>query len=315
MQLLLLLISLCFAKRRRKNKRNSDSSGITLKLYNDDKWLGVDKDDKLKLGKFEDAVFLKFEHTNDNIADKYIVASNGKTLEQINNWWFRKSFKMTPKSINSAQYFRIVYYGPNEYVLMKDDYCLGFNEYKKFKRVDCKLGSAAIFNMCNGKFCDSYVDIRKDLNMIKRILIRNSGNGGDGAYLDNYNNDYGDDDNDYGDDDDFDNDYSNDYYGYPSGNRQRNSWGRNNNDDNNDEDFDECLNNCMNIGPSSRRGRRGSRNRRGGGGNQFRIPGVLGGSHLTGMPGMNNDIFGQGYGNSGFSRGYGNNLYNMGLNC
>jgi len=306
--LLACLFGFLDAGKKKKNKNKEDKDRITLKIHDQDKFLGVGSDDKLRLGTFEEAVSLKF-NTKENIADKSIEGKDNKVLQQNGFWFFPKSFKFEPKSDSSSQSFRIVYYGPNQYILMKDDWCLGFNENKKFKRAYCTKESAAIFNMCQGRFCDSYVDIRNDLNCIKNILqIQAGGRNGNGYYDDD-------------DEEDDDSESSHDRHG-----RGRNDMqdplsdclgsGRNRNSRGSGRrrhrrrrpDYDDESDDLFGY-PRSRHGRRRGRN-------SFDIPGILGGSHLNGMfqPAYGDDMLGSRLGSQGTAFG-GSNAGGYPGNC
>lgn len=141
---------------------------IKLKLVDDDKFLGAVKD-KLQLVDYKDALSLKLNPMED-ISEKNLEAKDGKALTESGFWFFPKSYSMKSNSKSGKQAFRIVYYAPNEYLLMRGDSCLGFVEQNKFKRVDCTLEKAARFRICYNKLCDSYLDIKNDLECIKMFL-------------------------------------------------------------------------------------------------------------------------------------------------
>ncbi|ELA42109.1 uncharacterized protein VICG_00750 [Vittaforma corneae ATCC 50505] len=141
---------------------------VKLKLVDDDKFLGAVKD-KLQLVDYKEALSIKLNPMQD-ISEKNLEAKDGKALTESGFWFFPKSYSMKSNSKSGKQSFRIVYYAPNEYLLMRGDSCLGFVEGNKFKKVDCTLEKAARFRICYNKLCESYLDIKNDLECIKMFL-------------------------------------------------------------------------------------------------------------------------------------------------
>lgn len=166
--ILIVFFNLLFGKRRNK-KEVGNYDRITLKIHNDNKFLGVNSDNKLTLVDYKDALFIKLNTMND-ISKKSLEGKDSTVLTSKEWWIFGNAFSFQKNENSSKQQFRIVYYGPNEYILMKDDSCLGWLDVAKFKKVDCNLEKAAIFNICNGRNCDNFVDIKKELDSIKNLL-------------------------------------------------------------------------------------------------------------------------------------------------
>lgn len=140
---------------------------IKLKLVGDDKFLGV-SGDKLVKANYRNALSIKL-NTMKDISKKSLEGRNNKALTETGFWFFPKRYTFKKNKNDSNQAFRIVYYAPNEYLLMKSDSCLGFKS-GKFKRVDCKIDQAAKFRICTNRLCDTYLDLKKDLECIKGFL-------------------------------------------------------------------------------------------------------------------------------------------------
>jgi hypothetical protein len=196
-KIVLFLLEITSARRNKKDpkdKHPENKDRITLKINNDNKFLGLNSDNKITLVDYENALYIKL-NTMENITDKTLEGKDNKALTEKGWLFFPKSYSFQNNTSSSKQHFKIVYYGPNEYILMKDDSCLGWTGDSKFKKVDCKLGKAAIFNICTGKYCDSYVDIRKDLDCIKNLLKIQSGrsfdNNDSSMDSDDFNGDHG----------------------------------------------------------------------------------------------------------------------------
>lgn len=145
---------------------------IKLKLVDDDKFLGAVKN-KLQLVDYKEALSIKLNPMKD-ISEKNLESKDGTALTETGFWFFPKSYSMKSNSMSGKQAFRIVYYAPNEYLLMRGDSCLGFKG-GKFKKVSCKLDEASRFRICYNRVCDSYLDIKSDLECIKMYLGMNIG--------------------------------------------------------------------------------------------------------------------------------------------
>lgn len=259
--LLLLLISAKY-----KTKEGDHRKGrIMLKLDRSDKFLVVGSDDKLRLGDYREAVYLRL-NTMDDISQKTLEGRDNKALTETGFWFFPKSYLFKSNTGSSRQAFRIVYHGPNEYILMKGDSCLGFNSSSKFKKVDCKRGSASIFNICSSRSCDNYIDIRRDLECIKMMLSIRAG----GRYRNGY-------DDESSDDSSSNRDFSR------NGRYPKNRWGGNlkNDDDSDDDDYMRCKEFVYGGSSSNRHHPNGydPKNRYGGRG-AFDLSGIMSGNHL-----------------------------------
>lgn len=273
--MLVLFLLLVLAKH--KDKESDYRKGrIMLKLDGSDKFLGVGSDDKLRLGDYHDAVYLKL-NTMDDISKKTLEGRDNKALTEKGFWFFPKSYSFKSNSGSSSQAFRIVYHGPNEYILMKGDSCLGFNSSNKFKRVDCKRGSASIFNICTSRFCENYVDVKRDIECMKQmmmLMIRAGGRRRNGY--------------------DESTDSSSDGDSSRGGRYVKNRWKGNlkNEDSSSDDDYMGCKE--FGYGPFSS-GHYPSKNywrsRYGGRGGGFDLSGIMGGDHLFGH-GRPGNIFG-----------------------
>lgn len=177
----LISFSHLIACRKSKDKNNKDR--IKLKINNDNKFLGLSSDNKLTLVDYEDALFIKL-NSMENISNKSLEGKNSTVLTEKGWWFFPKSYSFQENNRGAKQQFKIVYFGPNEYILMKDDACLGFSSPNNFKRMDCKLGSAAIFNMCRHKDCQNLEGIRRDLDCVKSLLQIGAGGRNSNGYDD-----------------------------------------------------------------------------------------------------------------------------------
>lgn len=141
---------------------------IKLKIVGDDKFLGMSGEKIVKVD-YRDALPIKL-NTMKDITEKALENKHGQAVTETGFWFFPKSYVFKKNKMESKQAFRIVFYGPNEYILMKGDNCLGFRDDSKFKRVDCREGKATKFKMCTNRLCDSYLDLKKDLECIKGFL-------------------------------------------------------------------------------------------------------------------------------------------------
>lgn len=253
---------------------------ITLKLDGSDRFLVVGSDGKPRLGDYREAAHLKL-NTMSDISRKKLEGSNNKALTESGFWFFPKSYSFKNITNSSKQEFTIVYYDTNKYILKMDSSCLGFNSSNKFKRVDCKRGSASIFNICTSRSCDSYVDIKKDIECLKAMIISSlmRGRGRRG-----YNDDSTDSSSDI------------DWPG--NGRYPKNKWkGNSRNEDDSDDDYMGCKE--FRYGPFPYRNRPGQydwrnhpdqndwRNRyvdRG-----FNVSGIMSGNHL-GLSGNRNNF-------------------------
>lgn len=153
-----MLVTLVFA-----NKDN-----ITLKIVGTDKFLGV-TGSRFGPVNYHNALRIKL-NTMDDISLKNLETNDNRAVTETGFWFFSKSYGLQKNKKKSSQSFRLVYYAPEEYLLMKGDNCLGFNSSKHLKRKSCKLGSAARFKICYSKFCESYFDIKKDLHCFTSMI-------------------------------------------------------------------------------------------------------------------------------------------------
>lgn len=149
---------------------------IKLKIADDDKFLGV-VDGKLQPVEYNDALSIKL-NTMKDISVKNLESRDGNALTETGFWFFPKSFSMKGNKKSSKQGFRIVYYAPEEYLLMRGDNCLGFKDGNKLKKVDCTLDKATRFRICENRLCDNYMEILKGMNCIMSMLKDNMYNGG-----------------------------------------------------------------------------------------------------------------------------------------
>lgn len=157
---------------------------IKLKIVGDDKFLGM-SGEKIVKADYKDALPIKL-NTMKDISEKTLENKNGEAITETGFWFFPKSYVFKRNKSEGKQAFRIVFYAPNEYILMKGDNCLGFREDSKFKRIDCTEGNKVTkFRMCTNRMCDSYFDLKKDLECIKGFL--GMGGGGRGP---NFGNQY-----------------------------------------------------------------------------------------------------------------------------
>lgn len=191
---------------------------IKLKIADDDKFLGV-VDGKLQPVEYNDALSIKLNAMKD-VSMKNLESRDGNALTETGFWFFPKSFSLKKNKKTSKQGFRIVYYAPEEYLLMRGDSCLGFQDGNKLKKVDCTLEKATRFRICENRLCDNYMEILKGMNCIMSMLKGN-----------NYNNGYNN------------NGYSNNGYGNYNNNSYNNSndkfspWGGNDDDSDSDDDY------------------------------------------------------------------------------
>jgi len=148
---------------------------ITLKIVDDDKFLGA-IDGNLQPTDYKSAISIKLNPAED-VSKKNLEGSDGQAVTESGSAWtffLPKRYRMEQNKKSSKQEFRIVYYAPNEYLLMRGDRCLGFVE-SHLKRVECKLGEAARFRICNSELCNSYMEIHQELMCIKKFLIGQAG--------------------------------------------------------------------------------------------------------------------------------------------
>ncbi|KAI5151804.1 hypothetical protein ENBRE01_2399 [Enteropsectra breve] len=144
-----LLVPLVFAAKEPK--------GTFFKLVgSENSYIGEDADTRdLKLVPFDKAIAFNFQDMED-ISTKRMTDEDGKNAFTEQGWWiFRKRFNMKSADRDSKQGFSIVWYRPNEYLLVRDGDCLSAAS-GTFKKVSCNKTEAQIFNMCSDKYCNDY---------------------------------------------------------------------------------------------------------------------------------------------------------------
>lgn len=151
---------------------------VTLKLVDDDRFLGA-SDGKLVLTDYKSALRLKLNPVED-ASMKNLETSEGKALSEKRSLdWFRFKwgYELKKNKKSGSQSFRIVYYAPDEYLLMRYDRCLGFKE-RELTRVDCLADKVARFRICDSELCDNYKEMYRELKCLKRYLRNQIERGG-----------------------------------------------------------------------------------------------------------------------------------------
>lgn len=152
---------------------------VVLKLAdsNPAQYLGKDNERILKPVDYENAI--KFELRNmEDVTQKVLKdPQDNSALTRRRQFWIgRRYFKFKPVEDDEPQSFRLVYYGPNNYVLMNEDYCLGLED-GKFRSKNCTDGkNVTHFRIClSEEMCEEpmnlFIRMYKDIRMLKRRLI------------------------------------------------------------------------------------------------------------------------------------------------
>lgn len=144
------------------------TNGILFKLVDEDKYIGRSPGSQdMSLVPYDSAIRFNIENM-ENQAEKKLVTLDKQGAFTENGWWlFRKSYEIDPPNDDEKQGFNIVYSGPNEYILMRDESCLSAST-GLFRKVECTSKEVNKFKMCKNRRCsDKGSSSGKDLRFIK----------------------------------------------------------------------------------------------------------------------------------------------------
>jgi hypothetical protein len=144
---------------------------VKFKEVGNDKYISKNKDNQMVLGDYKSAIKFKLEDHSNVSEKKLIDPTTNKAFTETGWWIFPKNYYFKKSGNDGKQGFKIVYYGENEYILMRENDCLSVKS-GVFKKVDCEKNNVTIFNMCTNKKCDGGIaQISRDVKFIKEALL------------------------------------------------------------------------------------------------------------------------------------------------
>lgn len=159
----------------------SSTNGVVLKLLGtgEPKFLGIGDGNLMLPVNYERAMRFNLSNTQDQSKVIFKDSTSNKAITQKagpdpNYNYFRRMYTFMPVDGGWKQGFRLVYHGPNDFVIMHNAFCIGM-ENSQFRSKYCDDAVVSHFAICISKNeChqpfDLMMKLHKDVKEIKNLL-------------------------------------------------------------------------------------------------------------------------------------------------